>query len=202
VWKKIFCWPRLVRQHKSLEAERDEAKAQLARTEKEIKNINQAIKDGEPPKSLLEELRTSEADRETKRARLSELETTLQNMPSRELRQHQAMAIRLQLLGQVKRRDWRKLSNDEIRRFLIFLFGENPAKAGNGITVRREKGRWQISFKGKVEFYHDISNGRPLFHAVKTMAAHYNKMAKRQIQSAFAEADELHRERVVATRQT
>ncbi len=66
--------------------------------------------------------------------------------------------------------DWRKLSVEETRRFLIFLFGENPKKTGNGITVFREQGRWRISFKGIVEFHHELSNGRPLrplSHAVK-----------------------------------
>jgi hypothetical protein len=100
-------------------------------------------------------------------------------------------ALRLQLLEQVQERDWRKLPNEEIRRLLIFLFGENPNKTGNGITVFREKNRWRISFKGMVEFHHELSNGRPLSHVVKKAAVRYNEDAKRRIQ-----------ERVALTRQT
>jgi hypothetical protein len=75
----------------------------------------------------------------------------------------------------------RALPNAEIRRLLIFLFGENPNKTGNGITVFREKRRWRISFKGLVEFHHELSNGRPLSHALKQAAARYNKEAKQRV---------------------
>ena len=47
----------------------------------------------------------------------------------------------------------------EIRRFLVFLFGENPNKSGKGITVFREDGRWRIAFKGQVEFFHELNDG-------------------------------------------
>lgn len=39
------------------------------------------------------------------------------------------------------------------------MFGENPNKSGNGITVFREDGRWRIAFKGQVEFFHELNDG-------------------------------------------
>jgi hypothetical protein len=107
-------------------------------------------------------------------------------MPDVDALKHKAAAIQLQLLKKVRERDWRKLSDEEIRRFLIFLFGENPAKSGNGITVFRERGYWRISFKGMVEFYHEIAGGRPLFRLVKEEAERYNKEAKQRFQQVVA----------------
>jgi hypothetical protein len=96
-----------------------------------------------------------------------------------------------------------KLPNNEIRRLLIFLFGENPNKTGNGITVFREKSRWRISFKGLVQFYHEIANGRSLFRAVKEAAEHYNKQAKQRLEQQFKQARQRYKqERVVFTQQT
>jgi hypothetical protein len=97
-----------------------------------------------------------------------------------------ATAIRLQLLDKVRERNWRKLSVDEIGPFLIFLFGENPGRTGNGITVRREEGRWRISFKGVVEFGHELFNGQPLWHAVTKVAAQLNRDVKRRIRQSVA----------------
>ena len=84
---------------------------------------------------------------------------------------------RTHLLAKVQRRNWRKLSFDEVRRFLVFLFGENPFKTDDGITVTKDKGRWRISFKGRVGFYHDVVDGRTISHAAKAEAARHNKAA-------------------------
>jgi hypothetical protein len=109
--------------------------------------------------------------------RLAKLDEQLKAMPDAALLKHQAMAIRLQLLKKVQDRDWRKLSHEEIRGFLIFLFGENPDKTGSGIRVFREKGRWRITFKGNVEFHHELANGRAIWHGLGKAAAAFNKEA-------------------------
>jgi hypothetical protein len=87
------------------------------------------------------------------------------------------MAVRLALLKRMQRRDWRKLPFAEIKRFLIFLLGENPGK-GEGIQVTRQQGRWRIAFSGKVEFHHDLVDGRAVWHALRQAAARHNAVVK------------------------
>ena len=92
--------------------------------------------------------------------------------------EREAETMRLCLLKQFEKRDWRKLSYDEIRRFLIFVFGENPGKTGDGIMVRREGKKWKISFKGRFCLPDEIHDGRRLMHSVRVGAEIYRLEAK------------------------
>jgi hypothetical protein len=88
------------------------------------------------------------------------------------------------LLKKVLNRDWRKLSYDEIRRYLIFVFGENPARSGNGVLVRREGKKWLISFKGRIQVEHELVDGNPVSKLVKAAAADHNRNVRKLLNSA------------------
>jgi DNA invertase Pin-like site-specific DNA recombinase len=169
-------------ERESVQKEHEQVRASITKIEKQIARLVNAIADGADATLLIS--KQTELRNECKRnaERLSAIEARLAAMPDATLLQHQATAIRLQLLSKVRECDWRQRSHDEIRRFLIFLFGENPGMADNGITVRREKGRWRITFRGKMEFHHELSDGRPLSYAVKEAASRHNEAAKRWIE--------------------
>jgi hypothetical protein len=103
--------------------------------------------------------------------------------------------IRLDLLHKCHKRDWRKLPFDDIHHFLVFLFGENPGKNGNGIRVMQDQGRWKISFKGNLLFGHDIVDGRPHDLPARKFVTYFNKWLKPL-------AVQKKQKRVVVTRQT
>lgn len=150
-----------------------------------------AIARGAEPDLLISKQQDLKEQGERAAERLRQVEAKLQSMTDMKLIQPQITALRLQILAKVQKRDWRALSFEEIRRFLIFLFGENPKAEGNGITISREKGRWRITFKGRIEFDHELANGKPLSKLLKSEADRYNQQVKRR-SSEF----------VVLTRQT
>jgi site-specific DNA recombinase len=173
-------------ERKGVETERDAVKAQLKKIEKQITRLVNAITAGADAGLLIGKQNELKAEHDSATERLRVVEKRLESMPNRERLKHQITATRLRLLEEVQERDWRKLPVDEIRRFLIFLFGQNPGKTGQGIIVKRENGRWCISFKGSVEFHHELSDGRPIWHAVKEAAARYNKEAKSRLAGRVA----------------
>jgi DNA invertase Pin-like site-specific DNA recombinase len=158
-----------------LAKERDAAAKNLAKVEKEIGRFLDAIAKGVDPALLIDKQSELKTAKESHTTRLGELDAQLAALPDPATVAHDAMAIRLALLQQVQERDWRKLSFDAIRQFLIFLFGENPGRSGQGITVTREKGSWRLAFKGRVGFWHEVVNGRPVSRAAKDVAAQHNK---------------------------
>lgn len=158
----------------------------LTDIEKQVGRLINAVAKGVNPTLLVSkqmELK-EQAERAAERLRLAEAKFNA--IPSKELLQHQIAILRLQLLAKVQSSDRRTLTFEEVRRFLIILFGENPAKEGNGISIFREHGRWRISFKGKVEFFHDIDDGRPLLHAVRKHADRANTGMKRELEKRVA----------------
>jgi hypothetical protein len=165
-----------------LEKEAEAHKATVLRIENEIANLVNAVRKGADAGLLIATQDKLKNEYEASVAHLKEVEAQLQATPDRKFLQQQITATRLQLLRQVKDKDWRKLSNEHIRRFLIFLFGENPGRSGNGITVKREKEHWQISFKGKVDFYHNLLDGEPRMRAAKGIAEKHNRFVTRMMQ--------------------
>jgi len=140
----------------------------------------EAIAKGADPAFLIGKQDELKAEKQRNADRLEEIEGRLEAMPDREVLKHEATAIRSHLLQKVQNRNWRKLSFDEIRRFLVFLFGENPGKAGDGICVMQERGRWKISFQGKVRFFHELVDGRPDSYLMGAVAERLNKKARRE----------------------
>jgi site-specific DNA recombinase len=174
-----------------VQQERDRLKTNLTKIENKISRLIDAIAAGADVGMLIGKQSELKAEHEEAAERLKAVEAQLLLMPDRELLQHQIAAIQLQLLEKVQGRDWRKMPEDELRRFLIFLFGENPGKTGHGIHVKWLDGRWHIAFKGKVEFLHELTGGNAISRALKAEAAAYNQQAKRLLN-----------QRVALTRQT
>ena len=85
------------------------------------------------------------------------------------------MLMRIHLIEKYKRRDWRQLPFDEVKRFLHFLFGDNTKKSDNGIHVDLVDDEWEIRFRGTVSFYHKIVDGRPISKAMEMEADRLNK---------------------------
>jgi len=162
-------------EREALIRDRDGAAKSLLQVEKEIGLLAKAIIKGADPSLLISQQSELKAEQQRCTERLQEAQAKLDAMPERELLMHQAMTVRLALLKRVQQRDWRKLPFDEIKRFLIFLFGENPGKGEGGIQVTRERGRWRITFQGKVYFGHELMNGRTVSHLVRAEAARHNK---------------------------
>jgi site-specific DNA recombinase len=173
-------------EREELTKQRDEMRLRLQKTENQIGRLIDAIANGADAGMFIGKQRALKEELERHSKQFIALEEQLKTMPDLKALKDHSTAIRLQILWKVKERDWRKLSHDEIRRFLIFLFGENPARAGHGITVYREKGLWRISFKGQVQFFHELANGKPLAHLVKSEGEHQNKQIKRGLAGIVA----------------
>ena len=166
-------------EREEMERARERIKRKVVKKEQEISNLANAIAKGADPSLLIGKQTEIKREQEREGARLKEIEEKLEALPDREALEHEAMAIRLHLLEQVRERDWRKLGVEEVRKFLVFLFGENPGKNGDGIFVTQdEKGRWQISFKGTVAFEHEIVDGKPVSEAMRNVAERHNKRVK------------------------
>jgi hypothetical protein len=164
----------------ALENERNGAATRRAKVQKEFDALVNAVKAGAHPSLLIAEQDKLKAQLEHEDKKHTALTKQIESLPSPEVVQARSDAIRKQLLQEIENRDWRKMTVDEVKQFLIFLFGENPANSGTGIRITFENGDWRIAFKGNVEFKHDLLNG---------------KGTKPQAGNGFIE-------RVVSTRQT
>jgi hypothetical protein len=162
------------------------AEKRLTIVDKGIQNLVNAIAAGADVDLLLDKQAQLKAEKRVTETRLTELQHTLAIMPDPEQVEQEAMLLRLRLVQEYKGRDWRKLPYEEVRRFLHFLFGDNPKKDGNGIFIDCKQDAWHITFKGCVEFYHDVSNGRPVSHALHVEA----ETANMEIRSILKEGIE------------
>ena len=174
-----------------IEKERDRIRRCLAKVEKEISRLVDAIAKGADPALLIGKQHELKEEKERNADRLAEIEARLGAMPEREALEHEAKLIRLHLLRKVQETDWHKLPFDEIKQFLIFMFGENPGKSGSAIQLTQDRGRWRITFQGKVGFHHKLVNGRPVSHAMQAASERLNKEMLREF-----------KKRVNLTRQT
>jgi site-specific DNA recombinase len=165
----------------TLQHNRDELRAKVAQTELEIKRLVDAITKGADPAFLIKKQTELRERQEQESQRLAEVEERLSALPDQEVLKRDAMTIRLSVLAAVQDRDWRNMTYDQIRRYLIFVFGENPAKTRNGIHVQRDGRKWILSLKGEFLMPHDIVDGRPLSHCAKREAERHNKYVSRQM---------------------
>jgi DNA invertase Pin-like site-specific DNA recombinase len=160
----------------ALEAERDQTQRSLAKVDRGISNIGDAVAEGAA--LLKDKLDQLGAEKQRLTDLLTDINARIAAMPERKVLLREAMLIREDLLLKCHKRDWRKLPVDDIHRFLVFLFGENPGKNGNGIRVMQEEGRWKISFKGNLLFGHDIVDGRPHDLPARKFVTYFNKWLK------------------------
>jgi site-specific DNA recombinase len=165
------------------------AEKRLTAADKEIQNLVNAIAAGADVGLLLDKQNQLKAEKQVLETRLDDLRQTFAAMPSRERLETDAMLLRLRLVQEYKGRDWRKLPYEEVRRFLHFLFGDNPKAKGYGIFVECKGDAWHITFKGCVEFYHDVVNGRPIYHALQVAAEAANAEIRSTLKVGIELAD-------------
>ena len=63
-------------------------------------------------------------------------------MPDPENIKHQAVALQTHLAVEYLTKDWRKRSYEDVRKFLHFLFSDNPQKNNYGIFVEFKNNKW------------------------------------------------------------
>jgi len=141
---------------------------QMAVNNKGISNLVNAIAKGADVTLLLDKQTELKNEKQLLKIRHNELTQTLAAMPDNEYVANEAMLLRTALIERYKNRDWHSLSYEEVRRFLHFLFGDNPMSAGQrqatgyGISIIKKDKKWILTFRGLVEFYHDVVDGRPV----------------------------------------
>lgn len=149
---------------RALQKDIERAEKQIKKLDKAELNLVNALSSGmKKTDVIVNEQNRIIAQRQVLNDRLNELSQTYRNMPDFESIKHDAELLRWSLLSKHWGKDWRKLPYEDIRQFLHFLFSDNPRKNGYGIFVGREVGQWIITFKGQVEFSHDIVDGQPEF---------------------------------------
>lgn len=174
-----------------LEQRRRELRKSLERTELEVRRLVNAIAKGVDPSLLIQKQDELQKKRDDESKRVTELEERLASIPTKELLQREAMRMRLGILARVQKRNWRKLSYEDIRRFLIFVFGENPGKNGDGIVVSRDGKKWLISFRGRFALPHDLANGRPILHSIRDASKEHTWKVKKILDTANREVGHL-----------
>jgi DNA invertase Pin-like site-specific DNA recombinase len=163
---------------KVLEQDLQRINCQLGKSDKEISNLVNAVAAGADVNLLLDRQNGLKAEKQALEIRRDELRETLSKMPNAENIEHEAMRLRLYLMEQVRDADWHTLPYEVVRRYLHFLFSDNPRSNGYGIFVGFKDGYWHITFKGVFEFYHDVENGRLVSHELQTMAEVLNARTK------------------------
>lgn len=170
-------------------ADLERARAGLARVDRGVANLVRGIEAGADPALMVsrqDELRMERAELET---RVAKLEDRLAGMPPAEVVRGRALAIQLLLAQTHGGKDWRRQSYDDTRRFLQFLFGDNPRKSGYGITVTPEAaGGWRVAFRGQVRFGHVLTDGVAMYEAVDIYAKAASKRLQTEYELALAAA--------------
>lgn len=137
---------------KALEKDIKYAKRQLAETNKELRNIVDAVAEGRLDTDISTDKQNElKAEKRIKEMRVNGLEQTLANMPDCKQTVRDAKLLRLKLMSNYWGQDWHQLNYEDIRQFLHFLFGVNPKKSGYGIFVDKINGEWKITFEGCIE---------------------------------------------------
>jgi hypothetical protein len=161
---------------KAIANERSVLLKQIATNETGIKRLADAVEQGMDLSLLLDRQVALKAERDGLAERLEELNDRLATLPDPEMTKRAAMVTRLCLMQQYQGRDWRKLSYDDVRRFLFHLFGESTMASGTGIFASRDdKGTLIITFKGLVEFPALLRNGRPFTRELLDAVDRWNR---------------------------
>jgi hypothetical protein len=180
---------------KALEADLGQVRRQLAGVSKKISNLGDAFAKGADVSLFLDKQNELKAEKQALASRRDELSQTLANMPDPEYIELEAMFIRQSLEMEHMHKDWRKTPYDDVRRFLHFLFSDNPRKAGFGICLGWIDGAWEITFKGCVAFYHDVIDGRPISHRFQLEVALANAELMENVQRSFREIAGKHKDK-------
>ncbi len=137
-------------ERESREDDLRQAEAELAKVTKQIANLVKAIADGADATLLIDTQAELKSRKEGLLSRLSLLRGELAEMPDPEAVQREADDIRLHLAAEQVDKDWRSEPYESIRRFLHFLFSDNPRKDNLGIFVNRKGGRWTVDIRARL----------------------------------------------------
>ncbi len=151
-----------VEDRQALQQEITGVERRLAENQRKMDRLVDAIAEGFDRVPLLGKQDSIKAEGQTLTTRMAGLVSKLASLPDAEQVQQVAMVIRARLIQEHADRDWRKLPYEEVRRFLLHLFGETTLTSGTGIFVSKDgKGHLTVTFKGRVYFDHLIVEGRP-----------------------------------------
>ncbi|GAG82864.1 unnamed protein product, partial [marine sediment metagenome] len=112
-----------------------------------------------------------------------------EDLPDPQVIKRDAEVLRACFIKQHTRKDWHKLSYEDIRAFLHFLFSENPRRNGYGISVGWSNGKWKIEFEGCVGFYHELVDGKAISEAESKEADRLGNNIEKEFRQAVAKAD-------------
>lgn len=96
------------------------------------------------------------AEKQALERRGIELQETLDAMPDHETVRSQATFIRDRIMMFTLTENWQNRSYEDLRRFLHFLFSDNPRQNHYGIVLGKENKKWHICFEGCFDFKHGL----------------------------------------------
>jgi len=179
-----------VEHRQNLVNERTATAKRVAKNDRAIRRLVDAIADGVDANLLIEKQGELKAGQKALKQRLEQLENEIATLPSAEQIEAAAMLTRIRMIEEHKAKDWRELPYEDVKRFLFHLFGETTMKSETGMFVRRDQGNVVVSFRGQVDFYHEVVDGRPISKAMQVEAAMLNDAVSREYQQAIDAADQ------------
>ena len=180
-----------VKDRKALDKEIVDIEKRLAENHRKIGRLVDAIANGADVELLLTKQEALKAEKETLSQRATELRAKARALPDVEQVQRAAMLTRLRLITEhTGKKDWRKLPFEDVRRFLLHLFGEVTSTSGTGMLVSKDaKGQVTVTFKGRVDFHHLLANSRPITEAFVKEAARMSTEISNVLTKGAKEAD-------------
>jgi len=163
-------------------------KKTLNKANSKISNLCNAIAEGEKLTSLLEALKSAEAEKEVLLKRELELQETLATMPDPDTTKAQAEVIRMKIMMSKITENWQNRNYKELRNFLHFLFSDNPRQNNYGILLGKKDKIWHIDFEGCFDFNVSITTDNTtnddIHNALKQINAETRDMFEKAVQNA------------------
>lgn len=173
-----------------LVSQRTKAEKLLAKNEREVRRLVDAIARGADISLLLskqDELKQSKLALEE---RLQKLDEEIGSLVDAKLGKAAAAVARIHLIESLKSRDWRNMPYEDVQRFLYALFGETTVGGDTGIFVRRNaKGRIVATFRGRVEFHHAIAESRAVANLLEAAAKAESENLREVFKRALRDAE-------------
>jgi DNA invertase Pin-like site-specific DNA recombinase len=133
------------------QAEVDAAQKDLAKAEQAIARLVDAVAAGADPELLTAKQQELKATRDALRKRLDGLRGELAALPDPSAVRAEAETVRAALARDHTGKDWRGESYEDIRRFLHFLFSDNPGRNALGVFVRPAAGgSWTAEVRARL----------------------------------------------------
>lgn len=167
----------------------EQVERQLVGVNKKISKLADAIYGGMDKSLLLDEQNKIKNEKKLLEKRYDELNQTLIALPDPQAVKEQAMLLRIRLIEEHKGKGWQSLPYEDVRHFLHFLFGDNPKQTDYGIFVNRKADKWYITFRGCVEFNHDVIDGRPVSQSLSIAAETENKKLRKIYETRVMKAN-------------